>query len=119
MNDELKAMETNCTWSVVPLPKDKHTIGCKWIYKIKHKEGLDYIETFSPVAKLVTIKVLLTLAASFQWPLIQLDVNNAFLHGDLFEEVYMDLPLGYNHGKLCSQGEHLVCKLHKPIYGLK
>lgn len=139
MTVELKAMETNTTWSVVPLPKGKHSIGCKWIFKIKHKadgsierykarlvakgytqqEGIDYIETFSPVAKLVTIKVLLTLAVSFQWPLVQLDVNNSFLHGDLFEEVYMDLPLGYKHGITSSQGDRLVCQLHKSIYGLK
>lgn len=77
MDAELKAMEDNNTWSVQSLPKDKHSIGCKWVYKVKHKadgsverfkarlvakgytqqEGLDYTETFSPVAKLVTIKV--------------------------------------------------------------
>lgn len=138
MNNELLAMEANKTWLVVPLSSGLHSIGCKWVYKVKHKadgsierykarlvakgytqqEGLDYIETFSPVAKLVTVKVLLTLAVSFQWPLIKLDVNNAFLHGDLYEEVYIDLPLGYKHN-VVSQGERLVCKLNKSIYGLK
>lgn len=139
MNAELLAMETNNTWSVVSLPAGHHSIGCKWIYKIKHRadgtidrykarlvakgytqqEGLDYIETFSPVAKLVTVKVLLTLVVSLNWSIIQLDVNNAFLHGDLFEEVYMDIPLGYKHNVVAPKGERLVCKLHKSIYGLK
>lgn len=116
MKLELEAMECNNTWSVVPLPQGKHTIGCRWIYKTKYKsdgtveshkaclvakgytqqEGLDYFDTFSPVAKIVTVKVLLALASYQSWHLVQLDVNNAFLNGDLFEEVYMDLPLGYN-----------------------
>ncbi|WJZ87684.1 hypothetical protein VitviT2T_007049 [Vitis vinifera] len=115
MKAELDAMELNKTWSVVSLPKGKHSIGCKWIYKVKYKSdgsierhkapivakgytqqvGLDFFETFSPVAKLVTVKVLLALATIQKWHLVQLDVNNAFLNGYLFEEVYMDLPLGY------------------------
>ena len=84
MQDELKAMESNHTWLVVPLPPGKYSIGCRWVHKIKHKsdgsierykarlvatgynqqEGIDFIDTFSPVAKLVTVKVLLTLALS-------------------------------------------------------
>ncbi|KAL5569566.1 hypothetical protein UlMin_026141 [Ulmus minor] len=133
-------MAANQTWSLTILPKDKHSIGCKWIYKIKYKsngsvdcykarlvakgytqqEGLDFIETFSPVAKLVTVKVLLALTASQKWHLVQLDVNNAFLNGDLFEEVYMDVPLVYNSkGETISAKNKLVCRLHKSIYGLK
>ncbi|KAL5821163.1 hypothetical protein ACOSQ3_023045 [Xanthoceras sorbifolium] len=116
IQEELQAMKANHTWTVTFLPIGKHTIGCKWIYKIKYRsdgsierhkarlvakgytqqKGLDFVETFSPVAKLVTVKVLLALAASHQWHLAQLDVNNAFLNSDLFEEVYMDLPLGYS-----------------------
>lgn len=133
-------MELNHTWFVVCLPPGKPSIGCKWVYKIKHKsdgsiehykarlvakvytqqEGVNFIDTFSPVAKLVIVKVLLALASSHNWHLLQMDVNNAFLNGDLFEEVYMDLPLGYARKRECSHyaGE-LVCKLHKSIYGLK
>lgn len=70
------------------------------------------------MAKTVIVKVLLSLAAN-KWHLAQLDVNNAFLNGDLFEEVYMDLPLSYNVSRKAKGGEKLVCRLHKSIYGLK
>lgn len=133
MDEEIHAMERTKTWSIVPLPTGSHAIGCKWVYKVKHKadgtidrykahlvakgysqqEGID----FSPVAKIVTVKLLLSLVASFGWSLVQMDVNNAFLNGDLFEDVYMDLPLGYYHQP--SNETSMVCKLHKSIYGLK
>jgi len=134
MDNEIKALEQNNTWTVIDLLTSKHDIGCKWVYKVKLKsdgtlerykarlvakgynqcEGLDYYETFSPVAKLTTVRTLLAVAAVKKWDLHQLHVNNAFLHGQLDDEVYMSLPPGF-----AKQGESKVCKLHKSIYGLK
>lgn len=134
MAAELQALEQNNTWTLTSLPPGKRAIGSRWVYKIKHKsdgsverykarlvakgytqtEGLDYYETFAPVAKLVTVRCLLTVAAHRTWPLHQLDVQNAFLHGDLEEKVYMLPPPG-----LRRQGEHLVCRLRKSLYALK
>lgn len=77
--------------------------------------GVNYQETFAPVAKLNIVRVLLSLAANQDWPLLQFDVKNAFLHGDLKEEVYMDLPPGIG----TSPGKGVVCRLRKALYGLK
>jgi len=134
MESELTALMENHTWDVVPLPSHRKPIGCKWVYKIKFKsdgsierykarlvakgftqrEGFDYHETFSLVAKEVTIRSFLSVAAIHNWSLHQMDVHNAFLHGDLDEEIYMDLPQ-----ELRRQGEYQVCRLHKSLYGLK
>jgi hypothetical protein len=124
MHSELQALKANGTWSLTPLPAGKTSIGCRWVSKIKHKlmakgftqlEGIDYQDTFSPTAKIISVRCLLALAAARGWSLHQLDVNNAFLHGDLHEEIYMSPPPG-----LRRQGEeHLFCRLHKSLYGLK
>jgi len=107
MKVELKALTDNHTWDLVPLPSHRKPIGCKWVYKIKYRidgsierykarlvakgftqrEGFDYLETFSPVAKDVTVRSLLAVAAINEWHLHQMDVHNAFLHGDLDEEI--------------------------------
>ena len=133
--EELKALTDNNTWFLTSLPPGNKAIGNKWIFKVKYRadgtverhkarlvakgynqtEGLDYMETFSPVAQMTTIRVLLTLAAANNWYLHQLDVNTAFLHGDLEEEVYMTVPLGMKN----SENSDLVCHLKKSIYGLK
>ena len=77
--------------------------------------GIDYSETFSPVAKLNIVRVLLSLATNLDWPLHQLDVKNAFLHGNLDEKVYMDIPPGY----IGLVETKIVCKLERVLYGLK
>lgn len=112
----------------MPLPGGKKTEQCKWVFSIKYKAdesidhykarlvakgftqsyGIDYHETFSPVAKLNTIRVLLSLAANLDWPLHQFDVKNVFLHGNLAEEVYMTIPPGFT----TSQGG-VVCKCRR------
>ena len=134
INADIKALEHNDTWILTNLPKHKTAICCKWVYKIKHKydgsiqrykdspvakgytqvEGQDYLESFSPMAKLITVRLLLALAAINQWHLKQLDVNNDFLHGDLNEEVYMTVPQGM---KVARPGQ--VYKLQRSLCVLK
>ncbi|KAG2406196.1 Retrovirus-related Pol polyprotein from transposon RE1 Retro element 1 [Vigna angularis] len=135
MVDEMKALEHNGTWDLVPLPPDKKPVGCRWIYTVKvgptgkidrlkarlvakgytQVYGQDYCDTFSPVAKTSTVRIFLAMPAIRYWPLYQLDIKNAFLHGDLEEEIYMEQPPGF-----VAQGESgLVCKLRRSLYGLK
>ena len=135
MDEEFQALKKQGTWFLVPLPATKNVMGCKWVYKLKHnsdgsiarykarlvakgfhqQQGIDFDETFSPAIKPPTVRLILSLAVSLQWPLRQLDIKNAFLHDTLKEEVYMTQPQGY----INSTHPNFVCKLHKFIYGLK
>jgi Reverse transcriptase (RNA-dependent DNA polymerase) len=115
MIEELEALVKNKTWELVSLPASKKAVGCKWVFTVKQNPegrvecykarlvangysqtyGIDYDETFAPVAKMSTVRTLVSLAANEGWKLHQLDVKNAFLHGDLLEEVYMEVPPGF------------------------
>lgn len=134
MSKEIAALEESGTWTLEDLPLGKRAIGSKWVYKIKYLsngkierykarlvalgnkqiEGEDYGETFSPVAKMGTVRMFLKVAAGNDWPVYQMDAHNAFLHGDLEEEVYMRPPPGFY-----SKDETKVCRLRKSIYGSK
>ncbi|CAL2264036.1 unnamed protein product [Prunus armeniaca] len=135
MQEEIDALHMQGTWSLVPNPGNKNIVGSKWIYKIKrnsdgsiarHKawlvaqgfsqeQGLDFSETFSPIVRHTTIRLILSLDAMNKWQLRQLDVKNAFLHGELEEEVFMKQPQGFADPRYPD----FVCKLKKSLYGLK
>ncbi|KAJ0536907.1 putative RNA-directed DNA polymerase [Helianthus annuus] len=115
MQDELKALHRNQTWTLVPRPSSTNIVGSKWVFRTKyhsdgslnrHKArlvaqgftqipGLDFNHTFSPMVKASTIRIVLSLAVIHDWSLHQLDVNNAFLNGNLYETVYMEQPPGF------------------------
>ena len=125
MNKELIALKDNHTWDLTNLLAGKKAIGSKWVYNVKFKpdgsvdrfkgrlvakgynqiEEIDYFDNFSPVAKLVTIKLFLAITIAKSQPIHQLDINNAFLHGYLDEEVYMQPPEGYTKAILGQIGK--------------
>jgi hypothetical protein len=134
MNEEYRSLMANDTWDLVPIPKGRKLVRCKWVYRTKYAsdgsaerqkdqlvakgfsqvEGIDYNETFSPVAKMNSIYLVLSLAASHKWEVHQMDVKSSFLHGYLQEEIYMEQPPDY-----IQNDSSLVYHLKKSLYGIK
>jgi hypothetical protein len=135
MEEEMYALAENETWDLIDTPKRVKPIGCRWVYEVMYnadgsinrykarllakgnaqKHGIDYDETFAPVAKMTTVDVLLAVAAAKGWHLHQMDVKNVFLQGELEEQVYMAQPPGF-HSETNSS---VVCRLKKSLYGMK
>ncbi|KAG8988148.1 hypothetical protein FRB90_002943, partial [Tulasnella sp. 427] len=132
MDKEMEAIEEHRTWELVERPKDANVVRSRWVYDLKLDEkgnverfkarlvakgytqiyGIDYFETYAPVAKIPSLRMLTAIAAEFGWPIHSLDISNAYLYGKLEEKVYMELPEGVDHsGK--------VALLKKALYGLK
>ena len=135
MHEEMAALTKNHTWQLVPWRPDMNVVENKWVFRIKRKAdgsidrfkarlvakgylqtpGVDFTETYSPVIKASTVRIILTIAISKNWKIRQLDVNNAFLNGKLHETVYMAQPEGF----VDANKPGYVCKLEKAIYGLR
>ncbi|GKV03485.1 hypothetical protein SLEP1_g15775 [Rubroshorea leprosula] len=135
MQEEIDALHKNNTWTLVPPPSETNIVGSRWVFKTKlnpnhtvgrfkarpvargfsQMPGVDFEETFSPILKPTTLRLVLAFATTLEWPLRQLDVKNAFLHGKLKEMVYMTQPPGFEDPKY----PHYVCQLNCSIYGLK
>ena len=133
MDEEMVALLSRGIWDLVTPSIGSDIVGYRWVFIVKYKpyetvdkykaklvkgftqtNGVDYFETFSSVARLNSIRVIISVAVSKEWPMFQFDAKNAFLYGDLIEEVYMEQPFGY-----VAHGENMVCRLKKAIYGLK
>ena len=135
MTKEYQSIMKNDVWDIVLKPEGKSIVSSKWIFKIKHaadgsiekykarfvargfsqKEGIDYEETFAPVARYTSIRTIMALASIMKWDLHQMDVKTAFLNGVIEEEVYIEQPQGF---EVEDKRTH-VCKLKKALYGLK
>lgn len=130
MKEEIQSQMENCTWELVNRPNNRRIVKCKWVYNIKTDgrykarlvakgftqiEGIDFQETFSPVARYEAIRFLLAHAALENWEIEAMNIKTAFLYGELDEEIYMEQPEGF-----VEKGqENKVCRLRKAIYGLK
>lgn len=135
MEEEMDAHKKNHTWDLVELPNGCKVIDNKWVFRLKHNDnsdtvyykarlvargftqekGVDYKETFAPVVRFDSIRVLLALAAEKDLEITNFDVKTAFLYGDLSECVYMKQPIGFED----KENKNLVCKLNRSLYGLK
>ncbi|PKU60283.1 Retrovirus-related Pol polyprotein from transposon TNT 1-94 [Dendrobium catenatum] len=135
MSQEFQALQTQGTWDLVPPMPQQNVLGCKWMFRTKFRSdgsisrykarlvakgfnqeyGIDYQETFSPVAKIATIRIFILIALHFNWSITQLDISNAFLHGKLHDTVFMQQPPGFQD----ATHPNYVCKLNKALYGLK
>lgn len=135
MKEDYNALIKNMSWNLVPVPRDKHIIGRKWTFRLKknsngtilkHKarhvvkgytqqQGFDFTEIFSPMVKPTTIRIVLIIALHNNRKIGQQDMNNAFLNGEIHEEVYMEQPCDFKQGN----SREMACKLNKAIYGLK
>ena len=135
MHEELEQFERNEVWKLVPRPEHHNVIGTKWIFKNKlneeekivrnksrlvaqgyvQEEGIDYEETYAPVARLDAIRLLLSFACANDFKLFQMDVKSAFLNGIIKEEVYVEQPPRFED----SDHPDWVYKLQKALYGLK
>lgn len=134
MEEEIKALGDNCTWELVDRPVNSNVVKCKWVYKLKRgvdgssrfkarlvakgfsqKPGQDYDQTFAPVVKLSSLRVLFGLAAELDLEIVHVDITTTFLNGDLNEVIFMEQPEGF----VKEGDENKVCKLKKAIYGLK
>jgi hypothetical protein len=134
ITEEYQSIINNDVWEIIPRLKRKDVVSSQWLFKIKHvadgsiekykarfvahgfsqKEGIDYEETFTPVARYISIRTIIALAANMKWNLHQMDANKTFLNGVIEEEVYIEKPQGFEVEDMKTH----VCKLKKDLYGL-